>query len=230
MDVSAASPPSGPAHHAALAARLRREEFMNCLTHALGAVAGLVGVCFLLPIAAQRGDGWQVAACAIYASALVAVFAASALSHAFHHSRWRRLFRTIDQACIFLLIAGTFTPIATTYLRQGAWWILLAAIWIIALVGFASKAFFAHQIESVSTKLHLLLGWLPVLAAKPIIAVAPAGLAGWMLLGGCCYSLGTLWLRYDHRPYFHVVWHLLVIAGSACHFLAIWAYCTIAPF
>lgn len=215
--------------HAARAARLEREERMNCLTHALGALAGVVGMVYLLTVTAQRGDGWQMLACAIYASALVAVFVASALSHAFHQSRWRRLFRMIDQACIFLLIAGTFTPIATTYLRQGAWWILLAAMWAVALVGFASKAFFAHRVESVSTKLHLVLGWMPVLAAKPIILLAPAGLGVWMLAGGCCYSLGTIWLHNDHRPYFHVVWHLLVIAGSACHFLAIWAYCTIAP-
>lgn len=215
--------------HAARVALLQREERMNCLTHALGAIAGAVGVSYLLTIAARTADGRQVAACAVYGAALVAVFAASALSHAFHQSRYRRLFRTLDQAFIFLLIAGTFAPLAETFLRQGSWWILHAAIWTVALAGFASKAFFSHQIEAVSTRLHLVLGWMPVLAVKPIMAIAPLGLGGWMLVGGCCYSIGTLVLRYDHRPYFHVVWHLLVIAGSFCHFLAILAYCTIAP-
>lgn len=218
-----------PAIHAARAVRLEREEQLNCLTHAIGAGVSAIAVGFLLAVTYRLGDARQLAACAVYGLALVAVFAASALSHAFHQSRLRRLFRTLDQAFIFLLIAGTFTPLAETYLRQGFWWLLLAAIWGIALFGFASKAFFAHQIESVTTRLHLALGWMPVLAAKPFIMLAPFGLAGWMLLGGVCYSAGTIFLRYDHRPYFHVLWHLLVIAGSACHFLAIWAYCTIAP-
>lgn len=215
--------------HAARAARLMREERMNCLTHAVGAAAGVAAVAYLLAVTARTGDTRQLIACGVYGCALVAVFVASALSHAFHQSRLRRLFRTLDQACIFLLIAGTFAPLAETYLRQGDWWLLHAAVWTVALFGFASKALFAHQIESVSTRLHLILGWMPVLGVKPIMSLAPLGLAGWMLLGGCCYSLGTIVLRYDHRPYFHVVWHLLVIAGCACHFVAIWAYCTIAP-
>jgi hemolysin III len=207
-------------------ARVREEDKYNTATHALGLMLSLVGFEWLLSRAIRSGDVWQVIGCAVYASALVAVYAASTLSHLFQQPRLRRLFRIMDQAFIFLLIAGTFTPLSLTYLRGGAWWLLFAAVWGIALVGFFSKAIFAHQVDAVSTVLHVALGWLPVVAAKPMITVVPGPLLWWMLYGGICYTAGTFFLRRDDRvPYFHAVWHLLVIAGSACHFWGIYSYC-----
>jgi hemolysin III len=207
-------------------ARLREEDKYNTATHALGLMLSLVGFEWLLSRAIRSGDVWQVIGCAVYASALVAVYAASTLSHLFQQPRLRRLFRIMDQAFIFLLIAGTFTPLSLTYLRGGAWWLLFAAVWGIALVGFFSKAIFAHQVDAVSTVLHVALGWLPVVAAKPMITVVPGPLLWWMLYWGICYTAGTFFLRRDDRvPYFHAVWHLLVIAGSACHFWGIYSYC-----
>lgn len=221
-------------HHDALAlegeraARQRREEFVNTLTHAAGCALGLAGVVWLLATVLQDGARRQVVACAIYGVALVSVYLASALSHAFHLSPWRRPLRMLDQACIFLLIAGTFTPPALTYLSSGMWWLVPAAMWVIALGGFISKAFFAHQVEAVTTRLHLVLGWMPVLAVKPLATFAPLGMLLWLLAGGICYTVGAVFLTRDHYPYFHAVWHLLVIAGSTCHYVAIWLYCTSA--
>jgi hemolysin III len=196
----------------------------------LGAVLSLIGFALLLSRVARLGDVWQAVGCTVYASALVAVYAASTFSHLFRHPRWRRLFRILDQAFIFLLITGTFTPISLTYLRTGAWWYLFGVMWSIALVGFFSKAIFAHKVDAVSSALHVTLGWLPVLAIKPMLAILPGGLIWSMFYGGVCYTIGTFFLMRDGRyPYFHAVWHLFVIAGSAFHYWGIYWYCTAAP-
>jgi hemolysin III len=206
---------------------MREEEKINSFTHALGLVLSIIGFELLLRRTFQSGDGWQIAGCAVYASALVAVYAASTLSHSFEQPRLRRLFRILDQAFIFLLIAGTFTPLALTYLRGGAWWVLFGVVWTIALGGFFSKAIFAHRVDTVSAVLHVILGWLPVIAIKPMLAAVPGGLLLSMLYGGVCYTCGVFFLSRDERyPYFHAIWHLLVIAGSAFHFWGIYSYCT----
>lgn len=212
-------------HEARLARRLR-EEWINTLTHAIGCALGVAAVVGLIVTVVRHGNGAQIFACVLYGAALISVYLASSLSHALHQSRWRQAARMLDQAFIFLLIAGTFMPPAMTYLPRGRWWIVPAVMWGIALAGFISKAFFAHRVEAVTARLHLLLGWMPVLAAKPLILVAPVGMFAWFVAGGVCYTLGTLFLHRDHLPYFHAVWHLLVIAGSICHFIAIWVYCT----
>lgn len=214
----------------ALLERLRGEEKFNTATHALGLMLSLVGVPVLMSTVVRSGNRWQVVGCGVYGAALVAVYFASTMSHAFERPRLRRLFRVLDQAFIFLLIAGTFTPLSLSYLRGGAWWFLFGLVWGIALVGFFSKTVFAHQVDAVSTVLHVTLGWLPVAAVKPMIGLVPGGLLWAMFYGGMCYTLGTFFLQRDERvPYFHAVWHLLVIAGSVFHFLGIWQYCTIAP-
>ncbi|MEX0714737.1 MAG: hemolysin III family protein [Pirellulales bacterium] len=213
-----------------VAARLRVEEPINSATHGIGFVLSIAGVVLLLATAADFGDVWQLAACAVYGGSLIAVYAASTLSHLFQAPRLRRLFRIVDQALIFLLIAGTYTPIAFTWLRHGHWWIVLALMWAIASAGFVSKAIFVHRIEGVSTMLHVLMGWLPVVTVKTLIDRAPPGLLWWMLAGGICYTVGTIFLNRDQKvPYFHAVWHLMVVAGSACHYWAILAYCTAVP-
>jgi hemolysin III len=213
----------------AMLARLREEEKINTATHALGLLLSVVGFELLLSRVFRLGDRWQIAGCITYASSLVAVYAASTLSHSFQHPRLRRLFRILDQAFIFLLIAGTFTPLSLSYLRGGAWWILFGVVWSIALAGFVSKAVFAHRVDAVSTALHVTLGWLPAMAIKPMIALAPGGLLWSMFYGGLCYTIGTFFLMRDERvPYFHAVWHLLVIAGSAFHFWGIYWYCAAA--
>jgi hemolysin III len=218
--------PDWHAIHAAREARMLHEERINTITHAAGCALGLAGVVALLSVVSRHGTRLQIGACVIYGVALVAVYLASTLSHAFHNTGLRRRFRMLDQACIFLLIAGTFTPPAITYLQTGMGWLVLVAMWCVALGGFVAKAFYAHKVEAVTVRLHLMLGWMPLLAIKPIVTLAPGGLLAWILAGGLCYTIGTIFLSRDHVPYFHAVWHLLVIAGSVCHFVAIWIYCT----
>lgn len=206
-----------------------REEFMNAVTHGAGfLLAAVAGVALLLE-AAQRGGPWQVGACGVYALTLVATYAASTLSHLFRSPAARNTFRVADQALIFLFIAGSWTPIAATWLRDGAWWWAFhVGLWAVAIVGFVSKALFAHRVAigTVSAVLYLLPGWSPVLLAKPLLHALPTPLCLWLLAGGVCYTLGLLFFWYDSRvPYFHAAWHTLVVAGSACHYMGILTYC-----
>lgn len=206
------------------------EEFANWLTHGCGTLASIMGAIVLISAAAQTSLNWMVAGCTIYAGTLVAVYAASTLSHAVRHPPLRSLFRRVDQALIYLLIAGTYTPFGLTYLCDGSWWLLLTAMWGVALVGFCSKLLFAHRVEAVSIATYVLLGWLPVMAFGRVAEVVPPAAVLWILAGGMCYTLGTIFLACDGKVrYFHAVWHLLVVAGSTCHFLLMLHYVVPQP-
>lgn len=205
------------------------EELINAATHGLGLGCAVAASVVLLWIASHHGSAWQIAGCSIYAATLIAAYAASTLSHAFRRPGPRHAFRVADQAIIFLFIAGSFTPLAFTYLRHGAWWLLTGAIWLVALFGFFRKAVFAHRVQmgAVSVGLYLLLGWLPVLATKPMIETVPTPFLLLILAGGLCYSAGIIFFHFDARVrYFHAAWHLMVIAGTTCHFIGILTYCT----
>jgi hemolysin III len=183
----------------------------------------------VLLAAVSRGGAWQRTGCAAYALTLVALHGASTLSHLFRRANLRHRFRVADQALIYLFIAGSYTPISFTWLRDGPWWALHALMWGVALAGFVSKVFFAHRVRlgSVSAGLYLLLGWMPAVAAWPIAAALPGGLVGWLVAGGLCYTAGIGFFRYDRRfRYFHAAWHVLVLAGGACHYFGVLIYCT----
>lgn len=198
------------------------EELLNTITHAVGLLLSIAGAAVLLNCVLVEGDAWRCTGCAVYAAALVGVYAASTFSHSASHPKLKRFFRILDQAFIYVLIVATYTPFALTHLRSPWWLLFLAVMWSIALFGFLSKVLIAHRVESVTIWLYLLLGWMPIVAAFPLLAVVPVWPLWWMLMGGICYSLGTIFLMNDHRvPQFHAIWHLFVIAGSAFHFFAI---------
>jgi len=210
----------------------RHEEHLNALTHGLACLAAVVGSVFVLHAAASTGSAWQLYSCAFYVLTMIATYAASTLSHLFRHPRRRQWWRTADQALIFLFIAGSFTPMGLTWLRSDYGWSLICAIWTVAVFGFLSKVIFAHNVlaGSVTTKLYILLGWMPVLATPLLWNAMPIGLFAAMYLGGICYTLGLVFFHYDTRFKFcHVAWHLAVIVGSACHFYGILTYCTAEP-
>jgi hemolysin III len=199
-------------------------EKINQLTHALGLVLSVVGSVVLMVLAAQQEDPWRLAGCFIYAGALMALYAASTLSHSFVDPRRRHFFRIVDQVCIFLLIAGTYTPFMMAFLRESWTFLLLPTVWILAALGIGFKVLVKGH-ENVSTFAYVLMGWLPVIGAGPICECMPAGALYWILAGGVLYTLGTLFLTFDGRvPYFHPIWHLFVIAASMCHFYAVMTY------
>jgi hemolysin III len=205
------------------------EENWNAATHGLGWVASVIGAIIVMSAVLDHGDAWQVAGCAIYCVTMVGTYAASTLSHVYRRPRVRDFFRMADQALIFLFIAGSFTPMALTWLSNGAWWWLTGSIWCVALVGFISKAVFSHNVHlgNVTTWLYVVVGWLPAVAIWPLYKVLPTGMFVSLVAGGACYTLGLIFYHYDHRVRFcHTAWHLAVVAGSVCHYLGILFYCT----
>ena len=205
------------------------EEHWNAATHGLGWAASVIAAIIPMLAALDRGSAWQVFGCGVYALTMVSTYAASTLSHVYRRPSVRDFFRTADQALIFLFIAGSFTPVALTWLREGAWWYLTGGIWFAASIGFISKAVFSHNVRigNVTTWLYVLVGWLPVLAIWPLYKALPLGMFVAMIAGGACYTLGLIFFRYDDRVrYCHTVWHLAVMAGSVCHYLGILLYCT----
>jgi len=199
------------------------EELANVITHAFGLALSVTGAVLMAMVLLSHGDPWRTIGCSVYLASLVAVYATSTLSHSFTSPRWRSIFRSLDQGFIYFLIAATYTPISLTYLRTGVWWLLLGAVWAVALYGFVSKVFFAHRVEAVSVWPYVLLGWLPIISVPTLLGLTDST-AGfwWMLVGGLCYTVGTVFLICDQKVrHFHAVWHLFVIAGSTCHFLAI---------
>ena len=206
------------------------EEIANSVTHGIGLILSLAGSLILLTRVLSQPDLWRLLGCGVFATALVAVYAASTLSHAVARPAWRRAFRILDQSCIYLLIVGTFTPFALEYLRFGWWWLFLLLMWAGALVGFLSKLLFFHRIDAVTIWSYLLLGWLPIIPAWIYLDLVPWGALTWILVGGLCYTAGTVFLILDHRRlHFHAIWHLFVLAGSTCHFYAVFLFVACAP-
>jgi hemolysin III len=197
------------------------EELANSITHGLGFGMSVVGA-FVVADTLGSGDGWRVAGCSIFLTSMIAVYAMSTLSHVFQTPRLRTLFRAIDQGTIYLLIAGTYTPFSLAYLHTTPWWILLGAVWAVAIYGFVLKVLFAHRVENVSMWPCILCGALPFAAIPTLITMLPLACLGWMMLGVACYVLGLVfWLNDRRVRHFHAMWHLLVMAGSAAHFSGI---------
>lgn len=202
-------------------ARVLREELANSLTHGFGLLLSIVGAFGLLWLALDRGTPWHIVGCGIYAASLVFVYAASTLYHSVHRPHIKQRMRMLDHAGIYLFIAGTYTPFMLTLLR-GAWgWSLLAAVWIMAVLGIAMRMSRSQRLEALSALPYLIMGWLAVVAAKPVIAVLSVSGLSWIVVGGLLYTAGVYFFLKDHRPFHHAIWHMFVIGGSLCHFLAI---------
>ena len=223
-----ASMSTDPTSFRALRARKRadhlvdlRDEIASALTHGLGAVLALAGGAVLITLAAIHGDGWQLGASIVFGVTLLLLYTASTLYHAIQHPVAKGRLKVFDHCAIYLLIAGTYTPFTLIGLR-GPWgWGLFAAIWTIALAGVVFKLFHTGRFPRLSTALYVAMGWLVVVAIKPMLASIDAWTLGWLLAGGVFYTLGTYFYHRESIPYAHAIWHLFVIAGSVCHFVAV---------
>lgn len=206
------------------------EEIANAVSHGAGLLASVAALPLLVLAGVHRHDAWQVVAGAIYAGTLVLLYAASTVYHAVPaRSHAKPVLRVVDHGAIYLLIAGTYTPFALGALR-GPWgWSLLGTIWTLALAGIVLKAGVGFAHPRLSTAVYLLMGWLVVVAIRPLAAaVGPAGLA-WLLAGGVCYTVGVVFYTRPRMRYAHLVWHLFVLGGSACQFVAVAAYASGVP-
>jgi len=203
----------------------RGEEFANSLSHGLGLIAALVATPFLIRHAARQGEVGFIVGASIFAATMVLLYLASTLYHALPAGRAKRVFRVIEHSAIFLLIAGTYTPFTLGVLR-GAWgWTLLGLVWSLAAAGVLLKALNRMSHPILSTGLYLLMGWLIVIAAQPLSARVPISGLLWLIAGGLAYTLGVIYFALDSRlRYGHFIWHLFVMAGTACHYFAVLWY------
>lgn len=197
-----------------------REEVASLVTHGVGVVFSIVALVIMLLLSA--GDALKLISAAVFGTSLVLLYSSSTLYHFFTSPQWKARFQALDHACIYLLIAGSYTPIALITLK-GAWgWSLFGAVWAMALGGVLMKTLWQGQKDHwISTALYLLMGWLIVFAFGPLLRAMPAAGIGWLVAGGLAYSLGVVFFAWRRLPFNHAIWHLFVLGGSVCHVLAV---------
>jgi len=200
------------------------EELANSITHGIGALLSVAGLVVLVILAVMHGTVWHVVSCSIYGASLIALYSASTLYHSFPQPHIKRILRIFDHASIYFLIAGTYTPFMLVNLR-GPWgWTLFGLIWGLALCGVIFKIFFTGRFPKLSTVIYVLMGWLAVIAVKPMIELIPLGGLLLIAAGGIAYTSGVIFYVMHRMVYHHAVWHLFVLAGSALHFFAVLFY------
>lgn len=200
------------------------EERANILTHLAGALLGLVALVSMVVTASYGGDVWRIVSVSIYGATLVILYSTSTLYHTVKAPHLKRLFRIFDHISIYLLIAGSYTPFTLVSLR-GAWgWSLFGIIWGLALVGIALKIFTTGRWRIISSLIYIGMGWVAVIAFKPLVDEIAFDGFMWLLAGGLAYTFGVIFYINKKMPYHHAVWHCFVLAGSACHFWAVYYY------
>lgn len=209
------------AHGAQERSPSRGEELANCLSHAVGLVAALVAVPFLIALAVEKGRPWFLVGAGVFAASVVLLYAGSTLYHALPAGRAKDAFRVVDHCAIYLLIAGTYTPFALGVLRDVWGGTLIGVVWAFAAVGVAFEAVDRRRHPRLSLGLYLAMGWLAAGAIRPLwLSLAPAGFL-WLIAGGLAYTIGVRFYANRSLPYGHLVWHLFVLTGTACHFVAV---------
>ena len=199
------------------------EEIANGVTHGIGAGLAVAGLTLLVVLAVIYGDTWRVVAFSIYGATLVFLYVASTLYHSLQNPKAKRVFRVIDHSAIYLLIAGTYTPFLLVALRNTRGWILLAVVWVLALLGILFKALGPERIRfhGVAAISYIGMGWLCLAAWRDMVARLPANAMMLLAAGGALYMVGLIFYGGLQFRYRHAVWHGFVLAASACHYLAI---------
>jgi hemolysin III len=200
------------------------EEIANSVSHGFGLLAALAAFPVLVVAAVQRGSAANVIGASVFAASVALLYFSSTLFHAVSAPRAKRVLQILDHSAIYLLIAGTYTPFTLGVLR-GPWgWTLFGLVWGIAIVGTALKAVGGVRYNGLSTLIYVAMGWLIVIAADPAWHLVPKWGLAWLLAGGIAYTAGAVFFLAERIRYFHFVWHLCVLAGTACHFIAVLRY------
>lgn len=197
------------------------EEILNSISHGAGAVFAACGTALLIVLAAFFSDAWGIVSSAVYGFSLIVLYTMSTLYHAITNERAKRVMRVLDHSSIFLLIAGTYTPISLVTLRGPLGWVVFGLVWGSAVIGIVFNAVSIERFKKLSLILYIASGWAVVIAAKPMITtMRPGGL--WLLLiGGLFYTGGIFFYVQKKRRWFHGIWHLFVLFGSVAHYLSI---------
>jgi hemolysin III len=203
------------------------EELANSISHGIGTVFALIAAPILIVTAFNAGDIYAIVGSSVFAASMIILYLSSTLYHALPFKRAKKAFQIVDHIAIFLFIAGTYTPFALGVLR-GAWgWTIFGLVWSMALAGIMLKLIFGAKYPKISTAIYLSMGWLAIIAIMPLIdSVLPWGLF-WIIAGGAAYTIGVIFFVLDTQlPYAHFIWHLFVLLGTICHFIAVLGYST----
>ena len=199
------------------------EEIANSITHGIGALLSVAALVTLVTVSAIHLTAWHTFSCAIYGTTLVLSYLSSTLYHAFPGPRVKSVFRIIDHSAIYLLIAGTYTPFILIAFRTRPGVVLLILVWIAAIGGVVFKSVVRRHNEIVSSAIYIALGWAALFIIRPLLHAVPLGAMIWIAAGGVSYTAGVIFFSMRWR-FAHTIWHLFVLGGSVCHFVAIFRY------
>ena len=195
------------------------EEIANSITHGLGFGLSVAGLTILVVLASMEGDPWRITSFAIYGSSLTILYLVSTLYHSLTHSRTKAIFRRLDHSAIYLLIAGTYTPIILISLRTTWVLYLLPIIWAMAILGVYIKVRYIHRYERLSLAFYIFMGWFALIAVKPMFNSIPIESFIWIIIGGACYTSGVVFYAWSRLPFNYTIWHGFVLIGSISHFI-----------
>jgi hemolysin III len=198
-----------------------KEEIANLVTHGLGAIASAIGLGYLLYFAFNKGGIWEQVSFGLFGITMLIVFLASTIYHTIRTPKWKRIFQTIDQSAIFLLIAGSYAPFCLVSMR-GVWgWSILSVVWALAITGICLKFYFKNRMIKLFVLLYVLMGWLCLIAIQEMMEKIPEFSLLFIVVGGGFYMLGIIFYLWEKLPYNHAIWHLFVIGGCASHYVAV---------
>jgi hemolysin III len=200
------------------------EERINIMSHAVALLFSIAGLLALVTRALLHGTTWHLVSFSVFAISLIALYTASTAYHSTREPKLRVRLRTVDHAAIYVLIAGTYTPFALVTLQGPVGWTIFGIAWGMALTGIALKLFYTGRFELASTLVYIFMGWMIVFFIKPMATQLPATGLAWLLAGGISYTVGAVLYSIPKVPFHHATFHLFVVFGSFCHFIAVYAY------
>jgi hemolysin III len=215
---------SDSGHRSTTAAQSRAEELANSITHGLGLVLSIAGLSAFVTLAGNIGTTRYTVGCGVYGASLMMLYAASTLYHSWPAGEWKRVFHLLDHIGIYVLIAGTYTPLALFASRGLFGWSCLTAAWGFALFGSCAKVARIRRLDDDSSMPYLVMGVMCVMSAAQLMANVPSGETTWLLSGGLCYLAGAIFYFNDEKLFYHSIWHLFALAGSICHYRAVLSF------
>ncbi|ACF14823.1 channel protein, hemolysin III family [Chloroherpeton thalassium ATCC 35110] len=202
------------------------EEIANGITHGVGTVLSIIGLILLVRLANEFGDVWWMVSFCIYGGSMILLYLTSTLYHSIQNPKVKYFFRILDHANIYLLIAGTYTPLLLVSLG-GAWgWTMLILIWLIAIAGMSLTSLFMKRFQKFSVATYIFMGWIGIFVLYKLPEFMPITGLFWIGAGGLFYTIGVIFYVWKKLPYHHAIWHVFVLGGSACHYIAIFNYLT----
>ncbi len=197
------------------------EESVHAVSHGFGLILSIAGLMWMLNLSINAADPWRILASSIYGASLISLFLTSTLYHGLHTSPHRHLFKLLDHCAIYLLIAGSSTPFLLVALRSDTGWWLFGAMWALAAAGILTKLRYRHRYPRLSLASYLFMGWLMVIVAPELMETIGASGVAWLVASGLCYTVGAVFYAAKKMRFSHAIWHLFVLAGAACSFLAV---------